>query len=138
MTRNLITAMFLLFTMSSCGGQQRIANAAHAALTAITDTGQPAYRMVVAYCETEQWKIVHDPDRTVARKRAAVAKVRTKCHRIYDLFEQAAKLQPIARDLIDAAQTAEDAALALAKVDEIRKLLTSAHDKFAALQNPGG
>lgn len=126
-------AMWLLF-MTSCGHQQQITNAAHAALTAITDTGQPAYRMVVAYCEAEQWKIVHDAERTVSQKKAGVAKIRSKCHPIYDLFERAAKLQPEARKVVDAVQTASDAAHALAQVDEIRVLLVQAHERFEPLQ----
>jgi len=135
--RNLISAMALLF-LFSCGGQHRVAETAQAVLTTITDTGQPAYRMVIAYCETEQWKIVHDGDRTVPQKKAGVAKVRTKCHAIYDVFEQAAKLQPVARDLIDAAKTAGEAAQALEKVEEIRELLASAHSKFKALREQRG
>ena len=83
--QQLITAM-LPFLLGCGAATMPVADAADLALNAVTDTAQPSYEMVQDYCSQRQWKVIHS-DRPVAQKEAAVSKIRARCHKVYDRFE---------------------------------------------------
>lgn len=127
------SAVMLLVALSACASSRHI-ETAHEVLNVITDVAQPSYDVTAGFCTQAQWAITRDRDRTVQQKKAAVAKLRTECHRIYAIFEQIIDKQKKARALLNAAETVEDIVRAAAEVDAIRSLLQQAQSAAAALQ----
>jgi len=129
-------AFLVAISLSGCVSSQQT-DAAHEVLNVITDVTQPSYRVFSAFCTEAQWAITRDAERTVAVKKAAVAKVRTECHRVYDLFEEVIAKQKTAREILNAATTAADIVQAAGVVAELKSLLQKAQAAAAAMREKG-
>jgi len=127
--------LIALWALCSCGGQQiPVADAADLALDTVTDSAQPMYEGVKAFCSAQEWAIV-DSDRTASQKEAAVLKVRQKCDEIFALFDTIIRLQQDARVIVDASRNGEaDALAALSRVKEVQALLAEAGRLFQELR----
>lgn len=125
-------SVMLLAALSACASGQHI-ETAHEVLNVITDVAQPSYEVLAGFCTQAQWAITRDASRSVSTKKAAVAKVRTGCHRVYDLFEAVIVKQSEAREVLDVAETAADIARAAEIVAALKSLLQQAQTAAAAL-----
>ena len=91
--------------------------------------------MTKDYCSALQWQLAKDESRSPAQASAAVSKVRTKCHRVYALFENLIVLQAEARVALEAAATDEQLMAAIAIVNEARLTLKNAERLAAELRD---
>ena len=128
--------IMLALALNGCTSPQQT-NTAHEVLNVITDVAQPSYDTFSALCTEAQWAIVRDQSRPAVGRKAAVAKLRTECHRVYALFELVIDLQGKARKIIDTAKTAADLAEAAGIVGELKETLTKAQAAAAALREKG-
>lgn len=127
----------LVSFLTACGGSKiDAADAADMALNTITDTAQPTYELVRDFCSSAQWTIVHDSNRTISQKKAAVSKVRSKCHEIYNIYEEIIKRQKEIRTVIEASRRGSaDVFKALNQINEMQKLIALATSLFAGLKD---
>ena len=98
-----IFALILLLPGCAMTPQSGVQNA----LDVLESVTVPAYHSVRIGCVALEWEIVARDDTTKQADELDLAKVRTKCDRIYNLFEAWESVDGVVRNLLSAGQVTE-------------------------------